>query len=269
MHRLVETQPRNWTFVSEYPAGGDERFDSIVDDFQSGDFANATVKIRGLLLVCPDHIDAIHHLSMLLENEGKHFESYLCSREAVRISLSAVPKEFCWITNRIQWGHFCNRPFLRALHGLACVLKKQGNVHEATEIFARLVSVCPNDNLGARSVLVNCFLHLGAWEAALGLCERYRDDVDPNLAYAKVVALLELHRSEKAELELVKAIRISPAVAAELLKSKHTRPKSNNPDFISVGGADEAFSYWEDNHMYWHTKTEAYALLKRVIKLSK
>ena len=56
---------------------------------------------------------------------------------------------------------------------------------------------------------------------------------------------------EKAILLLKKAIRKSPKVARELLKKRHTPPKTLFPDRYTVGGEDEAYYYWERNGILW------------------
>jgi len=182
----------------------------------------------------------------------------------VRLGLDALPRKFSWNNSLLEWGHLENRPFLRAYFSLGLRLFEQGNVGEAQQIFTRLLSVNPNDNQGARYLLLECLLALENWQEVLRLIHQYSDERSPDMAYAKVLALLGQGEDVQAQQCLRDAVNAHPHVARELLKSRHVRPESRIPGAIMVGGDDEAFHYWERNKSYWAKDTNAYALLKRI-----
>jgi tetratricopeptide (TPR) repeat protein len=265
MNSLLEISPNVWVFDGCNPDDSNETFDAALELFDVGNFNEAESKLRGLLLVHPEHIDALHILALLYAQTGRQFESYLCAREAVRIGLDSFPPSFSWLTSRLNWGHLENRPFMRAYHGLGVTLLRDRGCKVAIEIFARLVAVNPNDNLGARYVLMQCHLGLADWQAALALSQRYPDDIGPDITYSKAVALANLGRSEEALNCLNLALQYRPNVAKELLKSRHVRPKSEFPGSMTIGGAEEAFDYWERNGIHWTSGAEVMTLLKKIV----
>jgi tetratricopeptide (TPR) repeat protein len=195
---------------------------------------------------------------------GDSLLSYACTREAVRLGLETIPKEFSWLTSLLEWSVLDNRPFLRAYHKLGLYLLEHGGAGEALEVFTRLLAVSPGDNLGARYLLLECYLSLQDWEAAIHLANRYSEDISPSISYSKVIALLGLNEEAQAQECLREAVLRHPKVANELSKSRHVRPKSLIPGSITVGGEDEAFSYWERNKAHWTKDTRAYELLQEL-----
>jgi tetratricopeptide (TPR) repeat protein len=263
-HHIYES-PHSWIFSSEYPEGADNSLDDAIYHYEKGNLDKAEELIRKLLLVCPDHIDALHHLSIIFSEYGLNLESYLCTREAVRIGLEAFPPKFSWQTSRLIWDHLSNRPFMRAYHALGLLLIKSQEVVSAAEIFSRLVAINPNDNLGARYILMQCYLDMAEWEAAISLCKQYPEDSSPDIAYSKVVALFQAGQDAEALMSLTSAIHCSPSIAAELVKSKHTRPRSEFSGRMTIGGEDEAFDYWERNRSHWSSNKKSHKALKRLL----
>lgn len=261
MVKLEKIGRNEWRFQADWPPGAEARFHHALDLLEAGKLETAEKCLREVLMVCPDHIDVWHHLALLLEDAGDELLSYVCTREAVRLGLEAAPKGFPWFTSRLEWNFLENRPFLRAYHKLGLYLLEHGGGGEAQEVFARLLAVSPNDQLGVRYLLLECHLAQEDWEGALRLTNRYQDDMSPDIAYSKTIALLGLGEESEALERLRDAVREHPKVASELLKSRHVRPRSAMSGTITVGGEDEAFAYWERNKAYWAKDTRAYALL--------
>ena len=261
-----ESWPHSWEFEHDYPEGADEAFDECVDLYHAGDLEHAEQTLKDILFVCPDHIDALHHLALVYENTDRSIEAYLCTREAVRICLEAIPAHFSWLTEQILWGEHNNRPFLRAYHSLALHHLRRQNTKDASDILARLVSTNPNDNLGARYVLMTCLLNDGNWETAIKLTKQYPDDTGPEIAYSKVIALLHLGCHNEAKENLKWAIQQNRKVAIELLKTQHTRPEAAFPGYTTLGGEEEAFIYWEQNSIHWSKDSEAFKLLHELMQ---
>ena len=65
----------------------------------------------------------------------------------IAISELSLPTDFDGV---LEWGLLYNRPFLRCLHGLGLCRWRLGRFAEAERVFLRLLSLSPNDNLGAR-----------------------------------------------------------------------------------------------------------------------
>ncbi|WP_147473972.1 tetratricopeptide repeat protein [Allofranklinella schreckenbergeri] len=256
MLTCTEVFPNSWRMDCERPDQAEQAFEAAMELWEDGQRRQAEQALWTLLKTCPDDLDVWHQLGLMQVAQKRPQQAYLCWREAVRLGQAALPPSFSWLRSRLEWGFFENRAFLRACHALALALLEQkhgdGAMAEAMEILARLVSVCPNDNLGARYVLMGCYLETEDWQAAVELSQRYPEDCGPDMAYSKVVALLQLARDEEAEQSLLQALRYGPNVAVELLKSRHVRPKREElfAGYMQVGGADEAFDYWQRNKIH-------------------
>ena len=124
----------------------------------------------------PQHIDALHHLGIAYELIEQPQLAYLFCQAAVSLGLQALPEKFNWSSANIDWGHLSNRPFIRAYHALGLHYLKMQLMQEATTIFERLVSVCPNDNIGARYELIICYVQLKDTKNINKLCQRYPDE---------------------------------------------------------------------------------------------
>ncbi len=137
------------------------------------------------------------------------------------------------------WGDVATRGFMRALMGLAQCRQGQNRLTEAIEIYRRMLELNPNDNQGARSLLVGLLLETGDDTGASDLLERYAEDDMATMAYSR--ALLAFRKggdcpaSRKA---LRKAIRANPHVPDLLIES--LPPPSELPGWFSFGGEDEA-----------------------------
>ncbi|MCQ8118503.1 CDC27 family protein [Methylomonas rosea] len=263
--KLIEESPNNWVFRHNLPEGVEDSFDDAVELYEVGNLVEAEETLRKLLLVCPHYIDALHHLSLIFSEDGLELESYLCSREAVRIGLEAIPSNFSWHTGHMNWWELGNRPFMRAYHALGLSLLKNQGPSSAIEIFARLVSVNHNDNLGCRYLLMQCYLDLNEWQSALNLSAQYSSDTGPDIVFSRIIALLQLDQKDDAIDALTGAIKKYPNIAKELGKNKHSEPKSLHPGFITSGGEDQAYDYWQRNRIHWASSTMAYKLLKGLL----
>lgn len=265
MPLLQEESANSWAFDNDYPEGTETLFEEALTCWDDGNEEQTEALFKSLLLVVPNHIDALHHLAMLFASQGLELEAYLSVREAVRIGLEGIPAEFSWHTGQMLWGHLDNRPFLRAYYALGLHLQAHQGAAKAAEVFTRLVSVNPNDNLGARYVLMQTLLDMGDWTKAAILSRSYPEDIGPDIAYSGPIALLHLGEMENAKIGLERAVSTNRRVAMELLKTRHARPASEHPGYMSIGGAEEAFDYWERNRTHWARDSEALHLLQKII----
>ena len=157
--KLVEMEKNNWVF-EEDPAMTlelQERFYQAVEVWADGRSDVAQRMLCAVVTECPNHIDAIHHLSLLYSEQERELEAYIYCQAAVGIGLHALPQKFSWRTARLEWPWLENRPFLRAYHSLGMWHLHNDRHDAAIEIFRRLLSVNPNDNQGVRYLLPHCW----------------------------------------------------------------------------------------------------------------
>jgi tetratricopeptide (TPR) repeat protein len=184
----------------------------------------------------PEHMDAYHHLALTLERMGKREEAFQAWRVAVDTALKFFPEHFSMEQDRLQWGFVENRPFLRLYHAFGLQLLNRGKTDEALEVFEHLVAMSPNDNLGARALVVGCHFELKEPEGVLSMCRQFPDDAMEQLVYGKALALFQLGNLKEAQKALEVATKCYPLIAAELLKTKHRRPKSVDDQHVTLGG---------------------------------
>ena len=144
-----------------------------------------------------------------------------------------------------------NRPFLRCLCRLWWVYEREGRLEEALAIEQELLSLNPNDNQGVRALAVTVLFALKRPEEVTKVCMAYPDDGTPEIAYRRALALFQVGRDDEAITALREVVRWRPRVAKELLRTTHRRPKSTMPGYITMGSADEAYEYWQQQRRFW------------------
>ncbi len=267
MLKLSRVAPHEWEFV--YPA----IYRDLMDEFhagcelyEEGDLDEAERVFRAVLAQMPDHLDALHHLALVLSERNLVDEARDLWEQDVRIGRKAFPKDFKPGRDRLEWCLLENRPFLRCLHGLALVKYEDGEIEEALKLFQELLSLNPNDNQGVRAMAQEALFKLGRFEDALEITKQYPDDIMSDTLYGRALALFKLGQRQKATLALQEAIEYLPLVGKELLKTKHRLPRTARPDMVTVGGADEAYYYWEQWGQFWEEDTKALEWLREIMK---
>ena len=258
MLKLSRVAPNEWEFV--YP----RIYYYLMDEFHVGcelyeemDLDKAERVFKGILVQMPDHLDAIHHLALVISERDLTEQARDLWFQAVSIGRKAFPQEFQLGNDRLEWGWLENRPFLRCLHGLALARHENYEVEEALRLFRELLSLNPNDNQGVRALAVTALFELGRLEDVLKLTERYRDDILPEVLYGRALALFKLGRRRQANVALKKAIEELPLVRKELLKKRHRLPRTAKRDSIIVGGVDQAYHYWKHAGRFWEEDPKA------------
>ncbi len=127
----------------------------------------------------------------------------------------------------------------------------------------------PNDNQGVRAMAIEALFKLGRFEDALEIAEKYPNDIMSETLYGRALALFKLGQRQEATVALQEAIEYLPLVAKELLKTKHRLPRTARPDMVTVGGADEAYYYWEHSGQFWEEDAEALEWLREIMKATK
>ena len=267
MLKLSRVAPHEWEFVfpDAYNDLMDE-FHSGCESYEEGNLDQAEKVFKMVLAQMPDHLDAIHHLALVLSERDLYDQARELWEQAVRIGRKAVTQDFEPGKDRLEWGWLENRPFLRCLHGLALARYKEGQIEEALRLFQELLSLNANDNQGVRAMTQEALFELGRLEDALKLAERYPNDVMPETLYGRALALFKLGRQREATAALKEAVKYLPLVRKELLETKHHLPRTARPDRVTCGGADEAYYYWEHWGRFWGKDPEALEWLRGITR---
>jgi tetratricopeptide (TPR) repeat protein len=263
--QVVPFFKNEWHF--QFPRLDDRVYDMFhqaLEEFDAGNLGKAERSIRLLLEGYPEFVDAYHHLAMILDKTRRHKQARQVWESAVRIGLDAFPNTFKRNRHRLPWGILDNRPFLRVYHSWGLQLFEEEKVEQALAVFNEILSFNPNDNQGIRALVIDCHFHLHQPEKVLAICRRYAGDTMEEVLYGRPLALFQLDRELEARMALRDAIQILPNVAKELLKKTHRPPRNLNFNYVTHGGADQAYYYWEHNGQHWTNTKGALDLLSSV-----
>ncbi len=175
-----------------------------------------------------------------------------------------LPKNFEIGINLIPWVILENRPLLRFLVSHALTLESLYGPLASQGYFEEILALNPNDNQGVRSILATNYLKTNNSKKFLKLEKDYADDISVELNVGKVLAYYRLGELDKARKVLKKQKKYKEHVVKELLKKKHVEPKDSSPWSVTIGGADEAFYYWEQQGEEWKKTKGALKWLKSV-----
>lgn len=204
---------------------------------------------------CPGLADAYSHLAELRPVAAEALHEL--ALEAAGLALgTGFEKSY----KGLFWADHDTRPYMRALYGFAGAALDRGDRPAAEAHWTRMLTLCPNDNLGVRYLLVNELLKRGAHDEAGRLCRHYPDDSGIDLAYA--AALLAFHAG--GDCGAAKQAFAANRYVPELLAATDA-VRSSAAAFETLGSLAQAVRYVEDMGEVWR-KTEAVDWLGACVK---
>lgn len=151
---------------------------------------------------------------------------------------------------KLEWGWHENRPALRLLGSLSNHLRGIKRFAEAVRVMEWMVlTLNPNDNQGMRDALIHDYLRENRIADAVVLTKLYPDDMAA-MAYGTALALFMDKRDAAAVAAAKTAATRYPEVRKMLLADKPRQPRLN-PEYVKVGGKDEAWFYRKDHLDIW------------------
>ncbi len=159
------------------------------------------------------------------------------------------------------WGILETRPYMRARSGLAQALWAKGEREDAIAHYRDMLRLNPNDNQGIRYLLAACFLEMERYDHLDVLLEEY--DGDGSAAWTYTQALASFRRegdTERSRSLLAEALESNIHVPGFLLGDR--KPPRTRPDYITMGGEDEAIEYVRDFGAGWGRTPGAVAWLR-------
>jgi tetratricopeptide (TPR) repeat protein len=249
---LEKVGPDEWKF--KYPPVDprlEKQFDQAVDLMVEGEDRKAEKILRAVIKACPLHIDAGHHLALLLFNRGDILKALKTWIASVNVGGNCLPEEFIRNKGRLEWLWLENRPYLRACNGLGCCFLMVEEFDSARRIFNHLLVMNPNDNQGVRALAIKVAFATGNPAEVLEICDHYEGDILVDTLYGRPLALFQMGKTAQAKKALAIAIDTYPLVARILVKKRHRVPKDYSPARVTLGGADEAYDYWMNLGEYW------------------
>jgi tetratricopeptide (TPR) repeat protein len=158
----------------------DQRAQDIVyDAWEAPTAAMKFDHLRQALKIFPFSVDALNaradvyvsYLDDSKENLEKAEQTYELAHQSARLLWPNLEQQ-----PSISWGMIGHRPFLRTYHGFGVVRKDLGKVQDAVEKFRFLLRVNPNDNQGARVILLfHILIESGEYQEAETIAENHCD----------------------------------------------------------------------------------------------
>ena len=166
---------------------------------------------------------------------------------------------------QLHWIMPENRPALRSLSRLVSLAMFSGKQNETLHRAQRLIAINPHDNHGFRMIVMNQLIHHDRDEDALELAEKFPNDMNPELAYGKVLALYRLGRLKEAVEALGKSLEYLGKIPGYLIAKRIKKPKLD-PGSTMFGGDDQAWYYREEMRDVWQQTPGAMDWLKKTEK---
>lgn len=166
---------------------------------------------------------------------------------------------------KLSWLSLDNRPALRLLMGKSYAHQQQGEIQLSIETLKRILLLNPDDNQGARAVLINEYLVTGNDSAAINLANNYPEDAHAEIIYGKVLALYKLQNYIEAKSALQIAVEQLPKVVTYLTRKRIKQPPLDGNGFM-LGGDDQAWLYRESSRELWLAEPGALEWLKKTTK---
>jgi len=165
------------------------------------------------------------------------------------------------------WDFLETRPYMRAKHGLAMALIDMGQPKEAIGHLEEMLELNPNDNQGARYVLLELYLAGKKDAAARELLKRYPEEWSAWFAWAPVLLNFRKGGAKAAMQALDAAMKCNNHVR-DYLTGKRKQPKIM-PEYYQAGSAEEAQLYAQRALLSWDATEGALEWLVATSKAAK
>ncbi len=179
-------------------------------------------------------------------------------RQGVEAGRRALGDEPFAASDRPFWADVRCRPYMRARQGYAETLKELGRKQEATDEFAAMLKLNPNDNQGIRHQLAPLLLELNRLDELDELLggRDFGDDGSAEWAYVRaLLAFRRAARSQSASSTLRTAIGCNAHVPKYLLGRAPLPPAL--PPFYSRGDEREAMVVASSQKALWEQTPDA------------
>lgn len=214
---------------------------------------------REALAVWPDCADASVILGEQAAGPARALPFY---QQAVAAGRRALGDEAIDRMTGNFWSVLETRPYMRARLGLARTLVELGRPDEAIPEYLDLLHLNPNDNQGARYLLLLQYLRANRDAEASELLARYPDDPTAEWAYSRVLLCLRSGDRPQAIASLEVARNFN-SVVPEYLLDQDAEPPALDDFGVSIGGPDEAWEYAQAYGDIWRATQGALDWLRR------
>ena len=245
------------------PSGKTNAQDLIYDAWEAGSPKQKIRLAKKALEIDPASADAYVLLAQYQATSPEEVMTYY--RKGIEAGEKALGKAFFKENEGDFWGILETRPYMRAKMGLGQMLLENKAYAEAAEVFEDMLRLNPNDNQGARSLLVLAYFMEKDYAKAKALLDDYDEDFLSDWSYNKALQVFaEEGESKEAKRRLKNAVKKNPHVPKYLLGEKPL--PENLPDAYSLGGEEEAVIYAIHGKKAWSKTPGALAWLYNSIR---
>lgn len=229
--------------------------------FKSPSAAHRIALAHKALSLSPNCADA---WVLLAEEEADTLGQQLAYyRQGIEAGERALGQAFFDRYEGAFWKVLETRPYMRARYGAILTLIELERMDQAIAECHEMLRLNPDDNQGVRHILLTALVSSGRDQQAMELLKQYADDTSPEWLYTRALLTFRQHGESKPADKLLRAaVESNPHVPAYL--SGVARIPPNPPDYVTVGGEDEAAAYARMFLHHWRRTPDAIEWLKRL-----
>ncbi|HQG26925.1 MAG TPA: hypothetical protein PLY73_00085 [Candidatus Ozemobacteraceae bacterium] len=254
--RLENQGDHEWEF--EFPRVGDDELEELDEgiDYMARAPRVAEDIFRKLLKKTPEFIDARHHLALVCYRSPlfRQREARELWDEIADTLLAVAPAEFQIGRDRISWGMIENRPYLRAMHALACLNLEEGKFGAAQNQLEELLLLDPGDSLGCRAMLPACYFERRRAPAVLELARKFPDEMLPDFVWSVILARFQMGQVDEARALLKIAAEHQRNILRIIRRGKKPtirRGREDDDRDYAMGSVAEAADFWRSYSRFW------------------
>lgn len=161
------------------------------------------------------------------------------------------------------WGHLETRPYMRARSGLAQALWALNQRDDAVAHYRDMLKLNPNDNQGIRYLLAACLMAMERDGELAALLKKY-DGGTAAWAFTRALAAFRRNGDTETSRRLLANALASNAHVPSFLTGDRKLPRAA-PEYIAIGGEDEAIAYALDFGAGWSNTAGALPWLAEIM----
>jgi hypothetical protein len=230
----------------------DAAWDSISD-------SEAAKLARKALLIDPNVYDAYIIISRTLPT---FVEKIALLRDGVNRGRKVWSEAIANSEHYDFWLDIYTRPFMRTVHELALLTWDFDDRTEAIDLAKLLLRLNPEDNQGARYLLLSWLPVIDDWGAVELILSRYADENGTYFSYAK--CLNAFRKNDLQEALVSNAVAANPYVAYFLKDAR--RQVNEVSQCQTMGSTEEAFDYASLSREAWLSVNGAISWLTKSTK---
>jgi hypothetical protein len=219
-----------------------EQINDYLDKINS---SSSVAKRRKLFKEAIEKFPNCVELRLFSANEYNSFEKIMnIYDEALEIAEKQIGSEkyFKELEGaRMFWGITKTRPYMTVLFEKAQLLYEYSLDNYAADIWVRMLDLCPTDNLGVRTYLLEYFLKNGNRNEAKNLLNNYPECGLPGFIWTDIMFQLEENNDKTAKKRIKTGIGVNKHVPKLLLNKK--KYQADFPGMVTIGSKHEAELY--------------------------